>query len=223
MKTLISIIIATAIGLSVYAQKSAQDTSKGKEKSKEEIKTIFGSGKVTGAYGAVSYGYTQVGSRDAFVNGGRGALIFNRNFAFGGGGYGIITTAHEDNKLSNNRYGFGGGYGGILLEPIFGTRKPMHIAVPVLIGAGGISYNRRNSDLSDDNSWQKSVDNSAYFVVEPGLELEFNLLRFLRISFGAYYRYTSDIKLTYDDGSTILPKDALRGASGILTLKFGKF
>jgi len=46
----------------------------------------------------------------------------------------------------------------------------------------------------------------------------------MRLSFGAHYRYTSDIDLTYlDTGAPIMDKDALRGLSGTISLKFGKF
>lgn len=32
------------------------------------------------------------------------------------------------------------GYGGLLLEPTFFQKFPIHLTVPIVIGAGGVSY-----------------------------------------------------------------------------------
>ena len=94
------------------------------------------------------------------------------------------------------------------------------MSFPVTIGAGGVSYVRSNRDFE----FYESEDSHAFFVVEPGVDVEFNLLPFVRFGVGVKYRVTSDMEMTYiDSGNRILDRDALSGFSTALTLKFGKF
>jgi hypothetical protein len=60
-------------------------------------------------------------------------------------------------------------------------------------------------------------ETTAFFVVEPGLEVEVNITRFFKIGIGASYRLVRE-----SDLSTVSDND-LSGFSGGLSLKFGKF
>jgi len=110
-----------------------------------------------------------------------------------------------------------GGYGGLVLEPIVFPNFPVHLSLPVLIGAGGIAYTTSNYYPEYDDSDYFVEDSYAYFIIEPGVELELNMLKFFRLAFGGYYRYTSDIDLID------YPENVLHGFSGGITFKFGKF
>jgi hypothetical protein len=111
-----------------------------------------------------------------------------------------------------------GGYGGFLLEPIIAGKSPVHVSFPILIGGGGVS-------LVDMYGWEDwghdpagyEYDYDAFFVIEPAVELEFNLARFFRMAAAVSYRHTSDIQLAQTE------KDALRGFNYGVTFKFGKF
>ena len=52
---------------------------------------------------------------------------------------------------------------------------------------------------------------------EPGLEIEINALRFMRINLGASYLYTSDVRMPSVDPGF------MRGFRGTFGLKFGAF
>lgn len=58
---------------------------------------------------------------------------------------------------------------------------------------------------------------TAFFVVEPGLEVEINVTRFFKIGVGASYRFVRESDLT------LVSNDDLSGFSGGFSLKFGKF
>ena len=77
------------------------------------------------------------------------------------------------------------------------------------------------SDLNldnTDNTYKDAIeDNTAFIVLEPGVELEMNMFKYFRMAFGVYYRYTSDLHLDYSD------PDLLTGLSYGVTLKLGKF
>lgn len=186
-----------------------------------QIRTIFNNGGIrsNGGYGAITAGYTQIANADAITIGGQGAWLINHQFGIGLSGTGFITDRVFDANL-NNRYLTTGGYGGLFLEFIAMPSSPIHLSFPVTIGAGGITYVRSTRDFE----FYESEDAHAFFVIEPGVDLEFNLLPFVRFGVGVKYRVTSDIELSYlDSGNRILDRDAMTGFSTSFNLKFGKF
>ena len=189
----------------------------------ERVKTLFGNkqkSRSNGGYGGFSTAYTQIDGRDAIMFGGQGGWIIDHGFVLGAAGYGFMTDRTFDSELQD-RYMLTGGYGGLMLEFIIAPKSPVHLSIPILIGAGGVSYNRNSHDY-DYYGW--SEDSNSFFVVEPGVELELNVVRFMRIAAGTKYRYTSDVSLRYfESGQRIINDDALRGFSTHITLKFGKF
>nr|WP_319399108.1 hypothetical protein [uncultured Carboxylicivirga sp.] len=227
MKRLLSILLISIVVLSL----KAQDTN--------EVKTLFGGNKdqSNGGYGAVMIGYSQIWDRDAILIGGRGGWIINHNFALGMGGYGFMTDPKTDPFIMdattnlNSKYQITGGYGGLLFEPILGAKKPVHLSFPILIGAGGIAYTKHWENNDYNNDYREIYEDSdAFFVLEPTIELEFNMLKFFRLAFSASYRYTSNINLSYQDyrdpkpdPNVIGTQDMLRGMNYGITLKFGKF
>jgi hypothetical protein len=202
------------------------------EEGSQNMQTLFGGPNVqsVGGYGALQVGYTKVNSMDALLIGARGAVVLNHGVALGLGGQGFITEPQTDVNL-NDDYDYTGGYGGIYIEPIVGWRHPVHLSFPVLIGAGGIGYVRHWADYEDNQAYTNyDEDSYAFFVLEPGVELEFNMLKFMRLALSANYRYTSDIKLNYKErfgssfsGQAIGPSDMLRGFNFGMVMKFGKF
>ncbi|MDD5570007.1 MAG: hypothetical protein PHD97_02515 [Bacteroidales bacterium] len=209
MKQLLLIFFAVAI-CSANVQGQKADST---QKNTGEIKTIF-KGKVKhGGYGGISFGYSLINNKDALSAGVQLAWIINHSFCIGFAGSGFVNDYKFYNNYSSNN--LAGGYGGLLFETIFLPKFPVHISVPVLIGAGGISYND-NSYLSyNDDYYVKDAD--AYLIVEPGIQLELNLVKCIRLSLGATYRYTSSINLFNT------PRQVLDGLTTGFTIKFGKF
>ncbi len=190
----------------------------------DEVQTIFSKRKSNGGYGAFSMGYSQIGGRDALISGARGAFIFDHSFAIGIGGYGFVNNLDYqsyNNINPDDKFMLAGGYGGLFVEPILGGTKPVHLSFPILIGMGGIA-------LVDNYDWGwdwdvdpyhsgYEYDHDLFFVIEPSVELEFNLARFFRTALYASYRFTSEIDLYETD------KDVLNGFNFGATFKFGKF
>ena len=226
MKKTVLLFMAIIVGAIGMAQK---DDSK----STQEYRTLFNSDKIThGGYGAVLLNYSQIDGKDAFLAGMRGMWLINHSVGIGIGGYGFVNDLKfEQHSIGGNpsEYYLAGGYGGLVIEPIIGAKHPVHISVPVLIGAGGVAYIRdywRTYHHNPDEYSYYTEDASAYFVLQPGVELEFNMVKFLRIGLGVYYRYTSNINLKAWDENEGAYKDIspdLKGFSFGLSLKFGKF
>lgn len=192
-------------------------------KNTEEYRTLFGSDEIThGGYGGLAINYSQIDGKDALLVGARGGWIINHGIAIGLGGYGFANEMKYQKTIEgiNDKYTLAGGYGGLLIEPIIGGNWPVHVSIPVLIGAGGVAYINNyyySDDLNSDDCHHRSEDADAFFVIEPGIELELNMVKFMRLAIGGYYRYTSDLELA-DTNS-----DILNGFSAGVTLKFGKF
>ena len=203
----------------------AAGTLMAQEQEDTEMKTLFGNSGIrsNGGYGGITTGYTQLDGRDAIVIGGKGAWLINHKVGIGLAGYGFLSEFKRDAQL-NADYQLAGGYGGLMFEFIAAPKSPIHLNFPVVVGAGGLAYVERNGFLggSDLNPFRE--DSQAFFVVEPGIELEMNLIRFMRLGLGVSYRYTSEIDLAYaGNGGRIMDTDALNGLTGGITLKFGKF
>lgn len=181
----------------------------------KQIKTLFGSVKSNGGYAGLTINFAPINNKDGLFMGGRGCWVIGHGLAIGIGGGGLVNNYHYDNIL-NDDYHYEGGYGGLYIEPIIFGRFPVHIAFPIMIGIGGVAYTSRYY-RTWDGSTHNIEDINAFLVTEPGAELEFNMLKHFRLSFGVYYRYTSEIDL-YNTAPNIL-----NGFSGGITFKFGKF
>lgn len=207
MKKLFLLLVLGIVCLTAPAQEYESD---------EQISTIFSKSKSNGGYGALSFSYTEIDGKDAFLMGARGAWVIDHSFAIGLGGCGFINDVNyhhwADQNLNEN---LAGGYGGIYLEPIIAPRLPVHISLPMLLGVGGLSY------VDDSGHWDDWVYDStrsdAFLVFEPAVELEFNMTRHVRLAGSIGYRFTSKIDMENID------PDVLEGTNIGLTLKFGKF
>src|SRR5690606_16697319 len=109
-----------------------------------------------------------------------------------------------------------GGYGGLVIGAILWTRELVHVHIPVLMGAGAF-------DGVDDDFFSSSIDTeftierSAFFVVEPGIQLEFNITENFRLSAGASYRHIQGTDLDNISDSEVT------GWNALMSLKFGRF
>ena len=101
-----------------------------------------------------------------------------------------------------------------------------------MIGGGGIGYIQHwgDYDNNDEEYDFADEDSNAFFVIEPGIEVELNLVKWMRMAATISYRYTSDIKLGYknsiepsNNGTMIGSEDMLRGFNVGINMKFGKF
>ena len=186
---------------------------------RQEYKTLFGGKqyKADGYYGALMINYGQVKNEDIILVGARGGWIIDQAFTIGLAGYGLTNDIDLYDVYANDVVNMAGGYGGLLLEPIILPNYPVHIAFPVIIGAGGVAYIDNYWKYHDDN-WEPIVyDSDAFFVLEPGIEVEFNMTRFLRLGLAATYRYTADLELYNTD------PEVLNGFNFGLSFKLGKF
>ncbi len=173
-----------------------------------EDETLVKSPITFGGYGAFTIKSSWLNDDYALLMGGRGGLVINHAFVFGGGGYGLSNDILVDVPLGPSQRYMDFGYGGIYFEYILASRKLLHLSTNVLIGAGGVV-------LSDEYYYPEYDD--AFFVLEPGADLELNFSQHFRMGLGGSYRYIAGAALF-----GIRSQD-LSGPAINLTFKFGHF
>ncbi|MBN1415556.1 MAG: hypothetical protein JW973_10685 [Bacteroidales bacterium] len=215
------ILVLTAMLFPTFLAFAQIEEETQKKERSSEIRTIFprGKGGAVGGYGELSMSYCQINNRDALNFGARGGAILGHMMTIGLCGSGFINDPSRDYPGISERVSITGGYGGFFFEPILFPRFPVHIAIPVTVGVGGVTFARMYEYNDEDDFYPEESD--AYLVVEPGIEVELNITRFCRFSIGGYYRYTTDVDMII--GSEPVPADLLRGFSGGINFKFGKF
>lgn len=211
-KIFITILILTAYMAGSFAQEGEFQYYKGRE-----IRTLLGKDRPGGGYGSFTMGYSYIDGQNAVLMGGRLAWIASHHVGIGFGGTGFINELHYEPSLDRNVF-LTGGYGGLYIEPILFPRLPVHLAFPILIGAGGISY------ISNENEDNRNFveDSGAFLLAEPAAEIELNLTKNFRLAFGLTYRFPTPFKVSSGD-SPVVRAESIKGFSGTVTLKIGKF
>lgn len=207
-------LVLAVLFFNMYAFSQIEGDETEEHEKDDEIKTLLGRSSSIGGYGGLSVLYSQIDAKDAFIFGGRGAVIMGHIFAMGIGGAGFVNDSHWEYALDKD-VSLAGGYGGMFFEPIVFPKFPAHVSFPVLIGVGGIAYTSIERYDWDDEYFVE--DSETFLVIEPGMEIEMNVTRYFRFSFGGYYRYTSEIDLLNTES------DVLNGFSFGVNFKFGKF
>ncbi|WP_139063714.1 hypothetical protein [Flagellimonas eckloniae] len=120
------------------------------------------------------------------------AYVANRQFEVGFAAVGFYSQ--QDLRIDTfETLDFAGGYAGLHVEPILFGRSKVNLSFPILVGAGAVVYvedNNRDIDIDfDRNDWDE------VFVVEPGINVLYNISRYVQLEIGARYRFSSKIDL----------------------------
>lgn len=188
-----------------------------------DMQTIFGQDRSFGGFIGFNSRLTELNKQDALMVGGELSMVFGHSLNIGVAGYGLVTDVTAVNLSEENQNLFYEmGYGGLLIEPVFMSKRAVHFTVPLLFGAGGIGESKIryfDVDQIDDPDFGDPtfLNNDVFLVFEPGLNLELNLLRFVRIYGGVSYRIIGDVDLPNTD------VERLGGFSGNVGLRFGWF
>lgn len=220
MKKITIIILGLFFTLNIFAQNTNKNTSISIQLSRtkntnknRQIKTVFNGKRSPGFYLGINGNYGKIANEHALIMGANLAYVANRSFEIGAAIQGIYSS-NPTIGIYDDNVALGGIYGGFHLAPVFFSNQPVHFSVPVLIGGGTIGYydykTFNNLDIED-------YDWDVMFVIEPGLNVEFNISRVFRVFANAKYRFTSDVDINN------LESDAFQGWSGGLGFKIGKF
>jgi len=162
-------------------------------------------------FGGPLLGVTQINKELGLTIGGKGGVVVNKKYAFGGIGFGMVNSPEfTGNNLSGNtnaQLQMSYGAGGVFFEYIFNIENLIHFSIPVNIMAGGIH-------IYDDNA-ETEIESSAFFIIEPGINIDLNVSK----------HYTQSLYISYRQalGSSLINLDD-KNISGLnigLIFKFG--
>lgn len=208
----------TLLFLLLIIQESFAQKERIEEDNNEETVFTKDNFKFTGSYIALEFKMSDVRDDIGIFAGGKMGVSFNDRFSLGIAAYGLIynsdfTVLAPDmwSDLTQQLASIKFIYGGLLLEYTFFSNKIVHFNIPVVIGVGKASLK------GEDHIFLERIEKSSAFVIEPGLELEVNLLEFLKVDLGASYRNVSNTSLQYIDDEDLV------GLSYNLTFRFDFF
>jgi hypothetical protein len=184
-----------------------------------EIKAIISAENELEVFGGTDIKVGNVNTERAMLLGAYGGVMVNRHYMLGLAGYGIATNPKFQGVLMDGtlrKLTINGGYAGVMLGGVIWGSNIVHIAIPVILGAGSLS-------LSDDNFFQNNlstdftIESSTFFVGEPGFQLEFNFTPTLRIATGVSYRLVQGLQLIN------LSDRAMSDWTATISIRFGRF
>ena len=180
----------------------------------QEPETLLGEITTSGGFGGPYMKVSSVGDVGAVWFGGFGGWVINHSFVIGGAGFGLLTDvdAGVDDFTGTERV-LMTGYGGMWLEYHPGWKKVLHLSFATLIGGGGAMA--AETDRFGNHAGEHNSD--PFFIIEPAVQLNLNVIRSFRAGISAGYRYT----VGFNAGRVT---DAeMRSATFGFFMKFGKF
>ncbi len=185
-----------------------------------EVKSLLSKDNDIKGFGGADLKVGNINHERSLLVGGYGGVIVNKHFIFGLAGYGLAT----DNKFfgvppgqsAEKELNLYGGYAGLMVGGVLFPKEMLHVSIPIILGAG-------NFEVSDENYFNNgidtnfTVDKSAFFVIEPGFQLEANITSNLRIGAGATYRLVQVSDLIH------IKDKELTGHTILLSVRFGRF
>jgi len=172
---------------------------------------------VHGVYLGLSGRFGEIDGKDSFMGGFKVAYVANQQFEVGFAANFLYSEQNVFNTQNGINEDLIGGYGGLHLEPILFSKSRVNLSFPLLMGAGAVGY-VDGTYIDNDMDIELSEDDAAVlFVLEPGVNVLFNINRYLQIEAGVKYRFSNKIDLASS------PVERINGFSAGMGLKIGVF
>lgn len=237
-------ILLTISTLNSFSQDSTKvipaSTEASKKPSDDKMKTLLSLPKIKylGIYIAPEYQLGSVAGEFTSMGGASVMMVINKKLSFGLGGY-MTNRNFTPTQLSAAKfYNFNAQYGGLKLEYTPNPNAPIHISFPLMVGMGVAQIDTAGK-TQKNNGWGgrgKDRDNmgrnsqgrngrDGFFLIQPGINIEANLVRFVKLYLGASYRITGGTSETVSTTNPALTPTAsqLGGFSLSAGLKIGIF
>lgn len=204
MKKLTLFLFIFILSTSLWAEEAVKETEA--EKPRE-----------SGGFGGPVLKVTRINDVFGLMVGGRAGWIYNHTYAIGGGFYGLLRDIEVEVPDSPERE-FEFAYSGLELEYIIAPSRDIHLSAHTLIGFGGLTdrYQQAIPYYGYDEYGRFGGPDDSFFIIEPGLNIVWNMKTYLQIYFGGSYRYIRGVGIEGLDNSD------LNGYSVVVTFKFGR-
>ena len=173
--------------------------------------------KESSSFGGPVLKVTRINDVFGLMVGGQGGWIYKHTYAIGGGFYGLLRDIGVEVSDSAERE-FEFAYGGLELEYIIAPSHDVHLSVKTLIGFGGLTDRYQRVYIYDryDEYSRLGGPDDSFFIVEPEVNIVWNMKTYLQIYFGGSYRYIRGV------GIEGLQNSDLNGLSVVVTFRFGR-
>lgn len=176
-----------------------------------------------------------------------GMIHFNKKFGIGAAAYSTLAENFAPTSLNATKaLALNTMYGGLKLEFTPRPDAKVHVSFPLLVGVGMAQVDSLNSHDGQEHDYhmdpvtglendQEDYDNhkgthdyggTDYFVIQPGVNLEVNLIRYVKFTLGASYRIVPTV--SKGDANTVaadpvLTASQLSGLNVTAGLRIGLF
>jgi hypothetical protein len=167
----------------------------------------------SGGFGGPVLKVTRINDVFGLIVGGRGGWIYKHTYAIGGGFYGLL----RDIEPSDSERDFEFAYSGLELEYIIAPSRDVHLSAQTLIGFGGLTdrYQRAVPYYGYDEYSRFGGPDDSFFIIEPEINIVWNMKTYLQIYFAGSYRYIRGVEVEGLDNAN------LNGYSVVVTFRFG--
>ncbi len=214
-----------------------------------ETKTVFGNKKFNlfkkintlGLYVAPEIQYAGLAEGYAPMGGVSAMLQINKKWGIGGVAYSTLGEYTPTKLSSMKSYNFDAQFGGLKLEYTPKPNSLVHVSFPLVIGAGmaqidsvGANHNSKNDgdmygEKGKDESGMKESgkmgkEDNLFFMIQPGIHLETNILKYAKIFVGANYRIAAGKSNLISTNPLLIPTSSqMSGLSVNFGIKVGLF
>ncbi|WP_424962968.1 hypothetical protein [Ekhidna sp.] len=217
MRKIIFIFLILSAGSFTFAQRY-MDTNDPKD---EEVKSLLSKKNDLNAFGAADLKVGDLKGERGLLVGAYGGFIINRRYLFGVAGYGLVTNVEFEGTVPGQsevkQLNLHGGYGGVLIGGTIAPRELIHISIPIILGAGSLEVVDKDFFINNPADSEFAVENTVFFVAEPGIEVEFNITKYFRLGAGMTYRYVSGTELENVEDEDV------SGTTAMISFRFGRF
>lgn len=176
----------------------------------QKQETLIGGSVENGFFGGPLANIAFLNGKTTMIMGTWGAWLINHQLALGGGFYNLISPHTVATNVEMDVE-----YGVFTAEYIFSPHSIVHYTTQLSIGGGRLDFSRTGVGATLGNTTAEDV----FFLVEPGINAEVNLLRFMRLQVGARYRIVSGV----NNNSFGVRNTDISGLGVHCMVKFGKF
>ncbi len=180
----------------MFAQDQKQETKA--IPSPEEMNTLLKAPKLgsLGVYLVPEYQYGNMAGQFTSMGGVSLMVLFNQKLGVGFTAYGNSGNYVPKDLNLPEGLGLRSHFSGARIEYTLNPNKKIHFSFPMLIGRGqasidSLSKGHRYGYGSSYHN-QPHSDEISYLVIQPGVNLEFNVFRFMKVFGGASYRIVTN-------------------------------
>ncbi len=154
-----------------------------------------------------TFEYSQIALTASKIAGIGAGVIINKKLSVGVSGNYVLNNISL--PVTNGGGKLKVAMGGLHLEYTLWPLQNIHLSFPLSAGIGQLKSTGATTAVS--------TGSANFLFAEPGMMIEANIRRYVKLGIGTSYRYTANVKYSN------LTSDDLNGFAAVVSLKFGNF